>query len=87
MRIVMTKIKIRTKQLHEEKLNIVDAFIIIDVTMEINLKFIRNCENELNAEIDSMVAFGSKVEINARAVHTSTSDKKSRPQGSTTILT
>ena len=70
MRIVMTKIKIRTKQLHEEKLNIVDAFIIIDATMEINLDFIRNYENELNAEIDSMVAFGSKVEINAKAEYT-----------------
>ena len=62
----MTKTKILTKQLQEEELNIVQALAIIDATVE-NLKFIRNDEKGLNAEIESMVAFGSKVEIDALA--------------------
>ena len=49
MRIIMTKTKILTKQLQEEELNIVDALTIIDATVE----------NGLNAEIESMGAFGS----------------------------
>ena len=62
----MTKTKILTKQLQEEELNIVEALTIIDATVE-NLKFMRNDEKGLNAEIESMVAFGSKVEIDALA--------------------
>ena len=65
----MTKTKILTKQLQEEELNIVDALTIIDATVE-NLKFKRNDEKGLNAEIESMVAFGSKVEIDALAEYT-----------------
>ena len=60
MRIIMTKTKILTKQLQEEELNIVDALTIIDASVE----------NGLNAEIESMGAFGSKVEMDALAEYT-----------------
>ena len=60
MRIIMMKTKILTKQLQEKGLNIVDALTIIDATVE----------NGLNAEIECMGAFGSKVEMDALAEYT-----------------
>ena len=57
MRIIRTKTKILTKQLQEGELNIVDALTIIDATVE----------NGLNAEIEPMGAFGSKVAMDALA--------------------
>ena len=66
---IMMKTKTLTKQLQEEELNIVNALTIIDATME-NLKFITNYGKGLNAEIESMLAFGSKVEVDALAEYT-----------------
>ncbi len=64
MRLVMKKTKIVTKQLQEEELNILAALNLIDCTIQ-NLKSIRSDTSAMDAELDVIVEFGNKVNIDA----------------------
>ena len=62
MRIIMPETKVLTKQLQEDELNILDALKLLDATVE-NVKEIRNDETAMNAQLNAMVAFAERQEI------------------------
>ena len=66
MRLIMKKIKLLTKQLQEEELNILDTLLLIDATVE-NLKKIRSEDRAMDAELDAIAEFGNKMGIDSIA--------------------
>ena len=66
MRLIMKKTKLLTKQLQEEELNILDALLLIDATVE-NLKKIRSEDRAMDAELDAIAEFGNKMGIDSIA--------------------
>ncbi|XP_028410508.1 uncharacterized protein LOC114533208 [Dendronephthya gigantea] len=66
MRLIMKKTKVITKQLQEEELNILDALLLIDSTVE-NMKKMRSEDRAIDAELDAIVEFGNKMGIDSIA--------------------
>ena len=66
VRLIMKKTKVLTKQLQEEELNILDALLLIDATME-NLKNVRGEDRAMDTELDAIVEFGNNMGIDSIA--------------------
>ncbi len=78
MRIIMSKTKIRTKQLQQEELNIIDSLGLIDATIQ-NSKQIRK-NSAMKAELASMKSFAEKEGMDAMAQYQRHHQNRSQPR-------